>query len=276
MKTYDFNYFYEFECEYEALKRSITDVLDLSFKMIDFIQEKLKEIGNWLKRHLFATVQEEIQFFKELKPKIVSKLVFHQSILKIETKLPPTKKKKKKHYEKELVNIYEYGMNNKEFYEYYRSKGSYKDEEYFVRKQYKNLWDNCVLINFDSKLCTSHDFIYATFIANEMLEGYLEKKLEELNGKCSLSNPAISNLNWTASKVDLVELVYALQLSGAVNGGNIDIKELAICFGKMLNIDIEDNLYRAYLDIKSRKTTQTKFLKTIKENLNRKLNEDLL
>jgi len=276
MKTYDFNYFYEFEFEYEALKRTTTDVLDLSFKMIEFIQEKLKEIGKWLKKHLFTSVREEIQFFKELKTKIVSKLIFQQTILKIETKLPPTKKKKKKHYEKELGNIYEYGMNNKEFYEYYRSKGSYKDEEYFVRKQYKNLWDNCSLINFDSKLCTSHDFIYATFIANEMLEGYLEKKLEEINGKCSLSNPAISNLNWTATKVDLIELVYALQLSGAVNGGNIDIKELAICFGKMLNIDIEDNLYRAYLDIKSRKTIQTKFLNTIKENLNRKLNEDLI
>lgn len=277
MKTYDFNYFYEFECEYEALKRTTTDVLDLSYKMIEFIEEKLKEIGKWLKRHLFLTVQEEIQFFKELKPKIVSKLIFHQSILKIETKLPPTKKKKKKHYAKELVNIYEYGMNSKEFYEYYRSKGSFKDEEYFLRKQYKNLWDNCSLINFDSKLCTSHDFIYATFIANEMLEGYLEKKLEGLNGMCSLNNPAInSNLNWTASKVDLVELIYALQLSGAINGGNIDIKELAICFGKMLNIDIEDNLYRAYLDIKSRKTIQTKFLNTIKENLTRKVNEDLI
>jgi hypothetical protein len=275
MEAYDFNYFYEFECEYEAIKRTTTDVLELSFKMIEFIQDKLKEIGKWLKKHLFTSVQEEIQFFKDLKPKIVSKLIFHQSILKIETKLPPTKKKKKKHYEKELVNIYEYGMNNKEFYEYYRSKGSYKDDEYFVRKQYKNLWDNCSLINTDSKLCTSHDFIFSTFIANEILEGYLEKKLEELNGKCSLSNPAISsNLNWTASKVDLIELIYALQLSGAINGGNIDIKELAICFGKMLNMDIEDNLYRAYLDIKSRKTIQTKFLNTITENLNRKMNED--
>lgn len=275
MEVYDFNYFYEFECEYEAIKRTTTDVLELSFKMIEFIQEKLKEIGKWLKKHLFASVQEEIQFFKDLKPKIVSKLIFHQSILKIETKLPPTKKNKKKHYEKELVNIYEYGMNNKEFYEYYRSKGSYKDEEYFVRKQYKNLWDNCSHINSDSKLCTSHDFIFSTFIANEILEGYLEKKLEELNGKCSLSNPAISsNLNWTASKVDLVELIYALQLSGAINGGNIDIKELAICFGKMINMDIEDNLYRSFLDIKSRKTIQTKFLNTITENLNRKMNED--
>ena len=277
MKPYDFNYFYEFECEYEALKNSKYDVLELCHKMIEFIQEKLKELGKWLKSHIFSTIQEEIQFFKELKPKMVSKIIYHQQLLKIEGSLPPTKKKKKKHYEKELVKLYEYGMNNKEFYEYYRSKGSYKDEEYFVRKQYKNLWDNCSHLISDSKLCTSHDFILATFIANEILEGYLEKKLEELNGNHLINNSLLnSNLNWTASKVDLVELIYALHLSGAINAGNCDVKEIATYFGKMFNVDIEDNIYRAFIDIKSRKTIQTKFLNTIKENLNRKMKEDEL
>ncbi len=50
MEAHDFHYFYEFECEYEAIKRTTTDVLELSFKMIEFIQEKLKEIGKWLKK----------------------------------------------------------------------------------------------------------------------------------------------------------------------------------------------------------------------------------
>ncbi len=275
MKPYDFNYFYEFECEYEALKSTTSDVLELCHKMIEFIQEKLKELGKWLKNHIFSSIQEEIQFFKELKPKMVSKIIYHQQLLKIEGSLLPTKKKKKKHYEKELVKLYEYGMNNKEFYEYYRSKGSYKDEEYFVRKQYKNLWDNCSHLISDSKLCTSHDFILTTFVANEILEGYLEKKLEELNGNNIINNSLLnSNLNWTATKVDLVELIYSLQLSGAINGGNCDVKEIATYFGKMFNVDIEDNIYRAFIDIKSRKTIQTKFLNTITENLNRKMNED--
>jgi hypothetical protein len=83
MEAFDFNYFYKFECEYEAIKGTTTDVLALSYKMIEFIQEKLKEIGKWLKKHLFASVQEEIQFFKDLKPKIVSKLTGH-SLLNFE------------------------------------------------------------------------------------------------------------------------------------------------------------------------------------------------
>jgi hypothetical protein len=277
MKTYDFNYFYKFECEYEDIKSTTSDVLSLSFKMIEFIEEKLKELGKWLKSHIFNTVQEEIHFFKELKPKMVSKIIYHQFLIKIETSLPPTKKKKIQHYEKQLVKIYEFCMSNKEFYEYYRAKGSYKDEKYFVRRKYKNLWDNCVHLISDSKLCTSHDFILATFMANEILEGYLEKKLEELKGNNAVNNSfASSKLNWTASKVDLVELIYALQLSGAINSGNCDVKEIATNFGKMFNIEIEDNMYRAFIDIKARKTNQTKFLHTITEKLNRKMSEDEL
>jgi hypothetical protein len=50
MEAFDFNYFYKFECEYEAIKGTTTDILALSYKMIEFIQEKLKEIGKWLKK----------------------------------------------------------------------------------------------------------------------------------------------------------------------------------------------------------------------------------
>ncbi len=275
MNNNDFNYFYEFESKYEEIKSTTPDILACSFKMIAFIEEKLKELGKWLKNHIFKTVQEEIQFFKELKPKMVSKIIYHQFLIKIESSLPPTKKKKIKHYEKELVKIYDFGMNHKDFYAYYRSKGTYKDEEYFVRRQYKNLWDNCAHIISDSKLCTSHDFILATFMANEILEGYLEKRLEELKGNPTITNSLLyNNLKWTASKVDLVELIYALQLSGAINSGNCDVKEIATNFGKMFNIEIEDNIYRAFIDIKARKTNQTKFLRTITEKLNRKMSED--
>ena len=85
-----------------------------------------------------------------------------------------------------------------------------------------------------------------------------------------------SNLNWTGSKVDLVELVYALHNSKIVNTGNVDVKELATHLGKMFNINIEDKVYRFYQDIKSRKVIKTKFLNTIAENLNQKMvDEDI-
>ena len=272
------NYFNEFEKEFELLKSSSNDILVVSVKIIEVIENKLKLIYKWLKKYVFENLQEEIYFFKELKPRLVSKLIYYKSVLDIEKALPPSKKSKIKNYEKVLNEVNKNIIKNKSFYEYYRSRSSHKDEDYFVRRPYKNLLrDDCALINYDSKLSTSHDYVLASIIANDMLTVYLERKLEELSGKFTLNNTLLNtNLNWTASKVDLVELIYALQQSGAINGGNIDVKELAIGFGKMLNIDIEDNLYRAYLDIKSRKTVQTKFLNMITENLNKKISEEEL
>ena len=83
-----------------------------------------------------------------------------------------------------------------------------------------------------------------------------------------------SKLNWTGSKVDLVELIYALHHSKIINAGNSDVKELAVSLGKIFNIEIEDNIYRIYQDIKSRKHVKAKFLNTITENLNNKMMEE--
>lgn len=268
--------FSEFEKECDAIKRDTADKMVLCIKMVQAIEKKLIEIHKWLKKHRFENTQEEIYFFKELKPKLVSKLIFYKALYKLETSLPQAKRDKRKHYEKELRKIRQYAINNKEFYEYFRARSCHKDEDYFIRRRYKDIIrDDCWLINYDSKLCTSHDYNVANLIANDQLTNFIEIKLEELNGNNGITNSLLSsNVNWTASKVDLVELIYALQLSGAINGGNCEVKEIATYLGKMFNVDIEDNIYRSFIDIKSRKTNQTKFLNTMTENLNRKIDED--
>ena len=72
----------------------------------------------------------------------------------------------------------------------------------------------------------------------------------------------------------MVELIYALKHAGLINNGNTDVKELATHLGKVFNIDLEDNIYRIYQDIKLRKIVRTKFLNRITDNFNQKLNEE--
>ena len=90
------NYFNEFEREYEVLKNTSDDVLTVSLEIIRYIEKKLKEMFNWLKKHVFKTLQEEIYFFKELKPRMVSKLLYYKELLNVESSLPPSKKNKRK------------------------------------------------------------------------------------------------------------------------------------------------------------------------------------
>jgi len=271
------NYFNEFEREYEVLKNTSDDVLTVSLEIIHYIEKKLKELHKWLKEHVFKTLQEEIYFFKELKPRMVSKLLFYKELLKLEASLPPSKKKKRKHYEELLTAIHQYVITNKEFYEYYRSRTSFRDEDLFVRHCYKDIIRyDCCLINFDSKLSTSHDFNVATIIANDMFTSYLENKLDELNGKCKFNSTQIDHkFNWTGTKVDLTEIVYGFQAAGSINNGNFDLKELAIFLGTMFNVEIDSNLYGNYSDIKSRKVSKTRFINTMSDKLIEKMdNED--
>ena len=271
------NYFNEFEREYEVLKNASDDVLNVSLEIIHYIEMKLKEIYKWLKKYVFPSVQEEIYFFKELKPRMVSKLLFYKELLKLEASLPPSKKKKRKHYEELLATIHQYVLTNKEFYEYYRSRSSFRDEELFVRHCYKDIIKyDCCLINFDSKLSTSHDFNVATIIANDMFTSYLENKLDELNGKCKFNVSQIDyKFNWTGTKVDLTEMVYGFQATGSINNGNFDLKEFAIFLGTMFNVEIDSNLYGNYSDIKSRKVSKTRFINTMSDKLIEKMdNED--
>ena len=271
------SYFNEFEREYEKLNNTSKDILTVSLEMIGYIERKLKEIHIWLKKYVFKTLQEEIYFFKELKPKLVSKLIYYKSILKLVSTAPQTKKDKRKQYEKLLTEIHRYALQNREFYEYYRSRSSHKDEDHFVRQSYKDIIKyDCYLINYDSKLSTSHDYNVAIIMANDLFVIHLENKLDELDGKGVSKNVSIERkFNWTGSKVDMTELVYAFQATGCINNGNFDLKELAIFLGTMLNVEIDSNLYGNYSDIKSRKVSKTRFINTMSDKLIEKMdNED--
>ncbi len=265
------NYFNEFEREYEVLKNASDDVLTVSLEIIHYIEKKLKEMFKWLKKHVFETYQEEIFFFKELKPRMVSKLLYYKELLNLETSLPPSKKNKRKHYEELLTKIHQYVVSNREFYQYYRSRTTVKDDDLFVRRSYKNIVrDDCCLINFDSKLCTSHDFNVAIIIANDMFTCYLENKLDELNGNITTKyNPMSNKITWTGTKVDLVEMIYGLYYKKMLNDGKADIKEIArsLCFA--FNIDIDEKaLYRNLQDIKKRYPLNAIFLQNLSDVAN--------
>ncbi|MDD2985511.1 RteC domain-containing protein [Flavobacterium sp.] len=176
-----------------------------------------------------------------------------------------------------LLNLIQENTNkNRKFYEYYRARASHKDKIYFLRNCDANILKrDCSLINYDVKLCTTHDYNMAVMIANDTLTNYLENKIEQLENNCTIVHPSIQQtVNWTGTKIDLIELIYALHHSKKLNNGNTDIKELAVFFGKILNQDIEENIYRFYIDIKNRKTGRSKFINQLSEVLEKQILEE--
>lgn len=276
MNEYCLNFFSEFEKEYQTIKITNLDSIVIANKVTNLIETRSKELFKWLKKHKFSSPEEEIYFFKDLKPIFISKLIYYKTVLSIETNLPTSKKNKIKFYEDALNSIQENTNKNRKFYEYYRARASHKDNIYFLRNCDANILKrDCSLINYDVKLCTTHDYNMAVMIANDILTNYLENKIEQLENNCTTVHPSIQQtVNWTGTKIDLIELIYALHHSKKINNGSTDIKELALFFGKIFNQDIEENIYRFYIDIKNRKTGRSKFINQLSEVLEKQILEE--
>ena len=81
------------------------------------------------------------------------------------------------------------------------------------------------------------------------------------------------NINWTATKTDLIELIYALKVSGAIDGGTGNINQISQQLSTMFNLDL-GNFYKTYAEIKNRSKDRTKFLNKLIKSLQAKIDYD--
>lgn len=237
--------------------------------VILLIVECLSELKEYVLKRGFKNTDEEIRFFKHQKPVIVAKLIYYNAIYKIETKKPYGAKPIRKYLNKELKKLKRFFENNLDFYKYYRSNNSFVDEKFFVRGKHDiRLWLDTFYFEADHRFSTSHDYKVAKIIANDLIQVYLEDRLNNINVKRGSDN----SLKWTASKTALTELIYALYSHGVFNNGNTDIKLIAKTFEEAFNIELGD-FYHTFMELKARKINRTKFLDSLCEALIKKMDE---
>lgn len=268
----------EFETKLETLESRSDDILYKAETGITQTEKCIKTLRKHVVQKGFHSTKEEIQFFKHTKPQILSKLIYYAKLFSIESKRPRSGAKFQKKYLNNQINkLQVYFNDNLEFYHYYRRGASTLDEQYFVRGK-SDLRSSTESFHFyiDEQFSTCQDGTVATIIAYDMLIVYLQQEIEKLNTNTqepklySMKKP--SNLFWTGSKTELIELIYALQSSGAINSGTADIKELASLFEQVFNIDL-GNYYHTFIEIRARKCSKTKFLDALIEVLKKRLED---
>ena len=160
--------------------------------------------------------------------------------------------------------------NELEFYKYFRSGNNYLDYKYFLRGKFDvKLALSSYYFETDTNFSTSHDYKVAKILANDLIQLYLENKLIMIENKGTnekTQRQPNMKMMWTGSKVALTELIFALHTEGAFNNGAADLKDIAEYFENVFNIDL-GQYHRAFLEIRMRKSDQTKFLNTLKEKL---------
>jgi RteC protein. len=226
----------------------------------------------------FPDFKSEIHFFKKIKPSAYSKLLYYQAVFDIESK----RKKAdipviRRYLRQRLSKIHEYLEEHQSKVQYYRCGCNHLDEKYFIRNNDEiplKLRNDHQLI--DEDFFTWHDHTFSTIMAYEMLTDYIIAELKKLDNleKGIVEFPE-STLFWTGKKIELVEILYAVYFSGAINNGKVTIKEMAEVFGRLFNIDLSKDIYRYFAEIQQRKKeeNQTKFLDFLRAILIKKLGD---
>lgn len=265
--------------ELQTISLNDADVLQQTSKAIKILENGFSQLKTFIVSYSFKDEREEICFFKEIKPKLFSKLLYFHKIHGITMRRPAGSSDGTRRYLLDKLNrINDFFDKNLEFYEYYRSGNTHLDKYYFLRGK-PDIWLNTDSFCFelDPKFSSCFDFKVAKVLANDMLAIYLNSEIKKMDSNYETTTilgsfPTIKH-TWTGTKTELVELIYALYTKKSINHGNIDIKELVDYFCNVFNTDAGE-FYRIYLNIRNRKDSRTLYLDSLKENLIRKMDED--
>jgi hypothetical protein len=256
------------------------DLISKAQKSIVCIKITLSKLKTFILNYTFKNEEEEILFFKEIKPTILSQLIYYVKINNIESKRPMGSLEIQQNYLLgELEKLTSFFNSHLEFYRYYRMNSTFLDDKFFVRgREHLHLHLDNIMIYIDPEFSTSQDCMVAKILANDRLEIYLKTELDAFSIK--VSNPAwgqagslFDNMfQWTDSKTALIELIYALCACGSINNGHCEIRELTAFFEQIFNIRLTD-IYHTFSEIKGRSSI-TKYIDSLKTALLRKIEED--
>lgn len=256
------------ERDLKIIEDAHDDPIRISEESLSTIDLSIRELKKLITLSTFEGIGEEIYFFKHLKPLFISKYIYFMKVLSIVSSMPHSSEKAlKKYYETEWEKLKQYHSENADFYNYFRRNATYMDHKYFVRNSFDlKMKLSFNLYNFDESFTTSHCHQVAHVLANDLVEVFLRKESEKEFNALIKKEDHLTVLKWSASKVALIELAYALHQSNCFNGGNIEFSEIMRSFEKTLDIDL-GNYYKTVTEIKDRKNGRTKFLHRLSANL---------
>jgi hypothetical protein len=268
----------QLEEQIKAISQEEDNLIRLSEKCIQVVLSSLATLRELTEAYPFESPQQEIYFFRNVKPLFSSKLIYYLELLRIETRRPTGSDKAQLRYlDKELNTLKQFFFDNLDFYRYYRTGATYLDEKYFMRLNFDiHLVLDAHIFDADPRFSTSHDFKVARLLANESLRLYLNQAMTELLHPERQTQPAALSskhaLAWTYSKTALIELLYALQSTGVFNHSSADVKQIATYLETVFNVDL-GNYYRTFQEIRIRKSGRTNFLDLMKEKLIQRMDE---
>lgn len=263
----------EIDAEIEKIENSEISSMTKSLEASRLLRDAYNELKSFISSYTFQSEEEEILFFKEIKPRLCFRLIFYRKLYNVEMDRP-TGIEKQREYLNDLLNgINKYNCKRLDFIRYYRSGSSIFDSLYFLRgqadtEQYMETFSH----EFDPNFSTNCDFKVAKILANDMLSDYLSSEIEALNDNnnmiiSSFGFPA-TKITWKGTKAEFQEQV--LSWDNAATFGDVPFTQLHSYMQNVFNIQVDSNLSRILDDLKTR-NNPTPFMDKLKNALLRRM-----
>ncbi|UII29078.1 RteC domain-containing protein [Fulvivirga maritima] len=253
----------------EQLKSQVSDLIGehgltlTSLPMIlSLYRAPLQHLRTKVYTYPFHQKEEEIQFFKEEKPTLLSGWYYYQELLQLTRAASyQTTPDLKPLYDQKLIGMKSYEQRHHTFLAYCIRGDNHLDTYYFTREYHG---EDLIL---DHRFTTGYDLILARFLAHELLKEHIQQKLT--SNRTNSEALITSTLTWTGKKTDLIELLFALQCSGSINGGQATVKQIARQLEALFSIEL-GNYYHILGKIRARKSPAI-FIDALKTHLTEKL-----
>nr|WP_320022243.1 RteC domain-containing protein [uncultured Draconibacterium sp.] len=252
----------------ESIESSNNNVLKKSIEASRVLAKSFDKLKQFILSYKFRDEMEEINFFKEIKPKFCYRLIYYRKLYNIEMNRPAGANKQKEYLSEELNEINKYNIKRLDFIRYYRSGASHLDSLYFLRgKMDTEQYLETFYFELDPKFSTNCDFKVAKILSNDMLSAYLMQEIELLNTNgltpFHFGFPA-TKLTWKGTKTELMEQLYSWDSDNSF--GDVPLTQLSDYIQKVFNIQLDKNLSRSFSDMKIR-NVPTPFLDNLKNAL---------
>ena len=256
----------------QKLSAETSSFMDEAYGMTIHLKELLGDVKEDIVKDGFTNKEDEILFFKQIKPTVLGKLIYYNKAFRIESACPASSGNIYEGYFamhlRELKQEYTEHVCNSDFYRYYRSGRTDRDEQYFTLGNI-NCYDglNSFVFEIDTKFSTYFDYKVAKIIANELVYNYLTTKLSpEQNPDVLLQHEETKDFFWTQTKNALIELIYALYACDAISHGKIGIRKISMVFQILFRISLND-IHNSFHRMKTRAGSRTLFLDQLKQSL---------
>ncbi|MBW4970873.1 RteC domain-containing protein [Croceibacter atlanticus] len=256
----------EFNREFNELDKYETlNITEVGIRL-DRCQDYLERLREYAHSNAFENKEEEIEFFNHLKPQVYGYLKYYLHLQGyFSSKGSGSIQEQRRYIDSQIKKLKKGLRPHQEFMRYCKQDKSNLDKHYFTREPSASLWTvthqlSCL---YDPKFSTSHDELKAKIIAYDLINDFYDYQLNQLRQLEANVCPAGQQefiefqMNWTAKKIDLVELVYALHSSRAIKNGNESLRKIAKVLSSVFNTDLV-SIYRIYLENEIKKKRPSK------------------